>query len=383
MAILLMACQPLFAKNVQVEMSDYVVNKLEAKNKKFKSIRKTPSTLGHQKFRIDDVKLPFLSKLVHDYLDRCGGYRLIEENGNGRKYLFDKSFLTKPDYSLNQNDLVQSWFDTIEQPPMIRMITHLSNYHTRYYTSPEGIAAMRWIGQQWIDLTQNRSDIDVQFHKYPDFEQETVILTIQGTENPNNIIILGGHGDSINTDNEGPTSIAPGADDNAAGIAVLTEIIRQITLHQYRPKNTIQFIAYAAEEVGIQGSYKLARIYRSKNKNVIGVMQFDGVNFTGPSYDMALIADNTNQDQNNFVASLIDQYLKVSWKYDYCHYACSDHAAWNYEGYPASYPVETIGNEQNPHIHTPRDTFDKSNFNTDHATIFLKLGISYLIELDQ
>jgi len=385
LAFSLVLSQGLMAKdkNLLIEMSPYVFSKISEADQLFAKTDKLRTQAGLYRFKYKESKISTLSKLVHDNLERCGGFRVVSENDRHSNQVVEKLLRSPPDYQVNQSTLVESWFETIERAPMNEIITHLSSYKTRYYTSPEGIEAMRWISQKWQDLTKNRTDIKVELHKHSGFEQETVILTIQGSENPDKIIILGGHGDSINTDNEGPTSIAPGSDDNAAGIAVLSEILRQVVLHNYRPKNTIQFIAYAAEEVGIRGSYDLAHFYAQQRKNVIGVMQFDGTNYTGQTFDMALIADNTNKAQNLFVASLIDTYLKVSWKYDECHYACSDHAAWNYEGYSASYPVETIGSEQNPYIHTPKDTFDKSNFDTEHAEIFLKLGIAYLIELDQ
>jgi hypothetical protein len=39
--------------------------------------------------------------------------------------------------------------------------------------------------------------------------------------------------------------------------------------------------------------------------------------------------------------------------------------------------------EQTPYLHTVNDTFDKSNYSSEHATLFAKLGVAYLIELDQ
>jgi leucyl aminopeptidase len=113
-------------------------------------------------------------------------------------------------------------------------------------------------------------------------------------------------------------------------------------------------------------------------------MQFDGVNYNiKKTYDMALISDSTNPEQNNFLATLIDKYVKATWTWEQCGYGCSDHAAWNYEGYRASFPVEAINAEQTPYLHTDKDTFDKSDFTTEHASLFTKLGIAYLIELDQ
>ena len=54
-----------------------------------------------------------------------------------------------------------------------------------------------------------------------------MILTIQGTDLPNEVVVLGAHLDSINTSGGGSNEqVAPGADDDASGIASLTEVIR-------------------------------------------------------------------------------------------------------------------------------------------------------------
>lgn len=350
-------------------------------------------------FKIKNTELDKISHFIHHNFKRCGGFRVLKSTPNEeRKKLQLKSFFADtfgyydfqknliPDYSINQENEVNLWLPEISEEYMNSIITQLSSYKTRYYKSPEGILAMNWIGAEWTRLSKDRSDINVEYYKNQDYDQPTVILTIAGSdpELKNQNIILGGHGDSINTDNEGITSIAPGADDNAAGIAVLSEIIRVMIKENYQPKHTIKFIAYAAEEVGLRGSYELARVYREEKKQVLGVLQFDGVNYNNKkTFDMVIIDDNTNKDQNIFLAGLIDKYVHASWKWEQCGYACSDHAAWNYEGYRASFPAEAIDGEQNPYFHTANDTFDKSNYNTDHATIFTKLGIAYLIELDQ
>lgn len=356
-------------------------------------------------FKINESEVDKLSHFIHHNFKRCGGFRVLHKepkleeklplykalySTNTTKstsfgwYDFQTSLL--PDYSINQESTVEAWLPDVSVEYMNGIVTHLSSYKNRYYKSPEGAAALRWIGSEWSRLTAGRSDAKVEYYKYATHDQPTVILTIEGSDPQvkDQMIILGGHGDSINTDNEGVDSHAPGADDNAAGIAVLSDIVRVMVNQNYQPRHTIQFIAYAAEEVGIQGSYELARVYREKKTKVLGVMQFDGVNYNvKKTFDMALISDSTNPEQNMFLASLIDKYVKATWTWEQCGYGCSDHAAWNYEGYRASFPVEAINAEQTPYLHTDKDTFDKSNFTTEHASLFTKLGIAYLIELDQ
>lgn len=351
-------------------------------------------------FKIKESETDKLSRFIHHNFKRCGGFRILhndplkEEKLSNYKALYKttsfgwydfQKFLI-PDYSINQESTVLSWLPEVSIDYMNGIVTHLSSYKTRYYKAPEGVEALKWIGDEWSRLTAGRSDAKVSYYKYATHDQPTVILTIEGSDPlvKDQVIILGGHGDSINTDNESIHTPAPGADDNAAGIAVVSDIIRVMISQNFQPRHTIQFIAYAAEEVGIQGSYELARVYREKKAKVIGVIQFDGVNYNiKKTYDMALVSDSTNPEQNNFVASLIDKYVKAKWTWEQCGYACSDHAAWNYEGYRASYPVEAITAEQTPYLHTVKDTFDKSNNTTEHASLFTKLGIAYLIELDQ
>lgn len=349
--------------------------------------------------KILDSDLLKLSHFIHDEFKSCGGYRVLQNSPKlEKKNLIDKALAStefgyydfqknlRPDYTIDQKDYIENLFPNLSVEEMNQTVIGLTSFHTRYYKAPEGIEAMNWIYNKWEGITKIRSDVKIEKFKHTGFDQPSIILTITGTDKTqkDQMIILGGHADSINTDDEGIHSHAPGADDNAAGIAVLTEILRNLVINNYAPKHSIQFIAYAAEEVGIQGSYQLSKFYRENKIQVLGKLQFDGVNYNKiRSYDLTIINDNTNPEQNQFMAALVDTYLKVSWAWQECGYACSDHAAWNYEGYRSSYVLEAVMAEENPYIHTANDTFDKSNNSTEHALLFAKLGLSYVIELDQ
>lgn len=295
--------------------------------------------------------------------------------------IIKKALQPLPDTNFTQSEFISDWYTQINRPRMNAIIDHLASYPTRYYTSPTGLQAMEWIYQKWSAITKGRNDVSIKKFKHAKFDQPSIILTFKSSSANSETLVLGGHADSINTD-DGPTGLAPGADDNAAGIALLSEVIQLMVNNNYQPKKNITFMAYAAEEVGLLGSYEITDHYARQKENVVGVLQFDGTNFTGKSYEMALIADYTNKEQNLFLGALIDTYIKASWTYQKCNYACSDHAAWDYEGYPASFPAETTADEQNPYFHTTKDTFDKSSYDTIHAEKFLKLAIAYLLEKD-
>ena len=269
----------------------------------------------------------------------------------------------------------------VDETKIAEVINHLSSYQNRYYKSKSGVASSKWIGEKWFSLTNGRSDVSLQLMDHPRFPQQSVILTIEGSSETDEIIVIGGHADSIAGYWSGGKSHAPGADDNASGIATMTEIIRVAMTHDYKPYKTVQFMAYAAEEVGLVGSNLIAKKYKQENKHVVGVIQLDMTNYKGnDEYDIVMMDDYTNTAQNQFLGQLIDRYVKVPWGYSRCGYACSDHASWSKNGYLQACLMK-LQCKMKPHIHTSRDTIDKSNDNGEHAAKFAKLGLAYMVEL--
>ena len=150
----------------------------------------------------------------------------------------------------------------------------------------------------------------------------------------------------------------------------------------YRPKRTIEFMAYAAEEIGLRGSADIARDYAAEGRDVVGVLQLDMTNYMGSANDIYLFTDYTNAAQNGFLANLASSYLpELTVGQSECGYACSDHASWTSNGYAASFPFEAQFGEDNPYIHTAQDTLDKSGNTAAHALKFSRLALTYAVEL--
>jgi bacterial leucyl aminopeptidase len=150
----------------------------------------------------------------------------------------------------------------------------------------------------------------------------------------------------------------------------------------YRPQRSIEFIAYAAEEVGLRGSQQIATQYQRQAKPVVGVLQLDMTAFQGDLTDLWIFTDFTNAAQNQFVADLAAAYLpQLSVGYDRCGYACSDHASWTGRGFAASFPFEASDSTYNRAIHTERDTTTTFGNQALHALKFTQLGLAYAVEL--
>lgn len=321
-----------------------------------------------------------VSRLVHKRLNRCGGFTAHESLADAQKSLvLPAKPLVDPllEYVINQQDIVQGLVDEVKEENIREMVLKLSSYETRHYTSKSGIEASGYIRDYWASLARHRSDVKVELIKHKHFPQPSIVMTIQGSTNPEEIIILGGHADSISDEH-----MAPGADDNASGIASITEVIRVLMDHDFKPKRTIQFMGYAAEEVGLFGSQDIAREYRKKQSKVMGVMQLDMTLYKGTEdKDIILISDYTNKAQNQFLGKLIDEYVKVPWGYSVCGYGCSDHASWSAFGYPASFPFESTFDESSPLIHTTEDRLENYGGEATHAVKFSKLATAFVVEM--
>ncbi len=104
-------------------------------------------------------------------------------------------------------------------------------------------------------------------------EMINVVATIKGTTDPDRIYIATGHYDSINSDNSNATLDAPGADDDASGVAVIMELARVLSQHPLEA--TVMLAAVQGEEQGLLGSRGLAEEAVAKKWNVEGMITND------------------------------------------------------------------------------------------------------------
>jgi bacterial leucyl aminopeptidase len=335
---------------------------------------------------LPEAMIPMLSSIMHREFNVCGGFLNFSKKSEAIKHLENEldevsNKINLNSYNISEQNLVKELIKNVQEKSIYNTIEKLSSFHNRYYKSQTGLEALQWIFSTWSSIVDSREDISVEYFKHLGWKQPSVILTINGNELKDEVVIVGGHADSISGYFGQSSNRAPGADDNASGIATITEALTVLINGNFKPKRTIKFMAYAAEEVGLLGSKEIAKDYKNKSINVVGVLQLDMTNFKGSNKDIYLISDNTNNSLNKFVGSLIDEYLKISWGYSSCGYACSDHASWHNKDFPASFPFEASKKGMNKKIHTKKDLLDVSGHSADHATNFSKLTVSFLIEM--
>lgn len=287
---------------------------------------------------------------------------------------------TGPSYRIDKRDVVEPMMRRVDEARLAETIAKLSGFTTRHYRSKDGAAAARWLGAHWSSLAGGRTDIEVEPFSHAGWPQDSVIATVRGSVEPDRLVILGAHLDSKAYWWKGPDFPAPGADDNASGVAVITEALRIIAESGYRPAKTVQLIAFAAEEGGLKGSREIAAAYKAGGVDVEGVVNFDMTNRAGSSADIYLISDYTDRRQNEFLIGLIEEYTDYTYGFTECGYGCSDHVSWKLKGYAVSYPFESEKADRNPAMHTPDDTLERAG-GARNSVKFAELAIAYLVEM--
>jgi leucyl aminopeptidase len=332
---------------------------------------------------IREAELETIADAIHQRLQQCGGFVFHKTEAAARAALHNTVVASpSPSYVIDNGDLVEPVLAQMSDKNIEETIVRLSAFPNRYYKNPSGVDASNWLAAKWNEIAAGRPDITVTQFTHADYPQKSVILSIAGSDKPDESIVLGAHLDSILLSRMSETAQAPGADDDASGVASLTEALRAMLAQNYKPKRSIHFIAYAAEEVGLRGSQDIARSFKQGNSAVLGVLQLDMTNYKGTANDIVLFTDYTDSKQNAFLAQLVSTYLpSLKLGYDKCGYACSDHASWQAQGFPTSMPFESSFARDNPAIHTAKDTYANSGGQAAHALKFARLAAAFAIEL--
>ena len=104
------------------------------------------------------------------------------------------------------------------------------------------------------------------------------VLGIQKGRDPNRVVIVGAHIDSRVTDVMNVTSDAPGANDNASGVALVLEAARILSQRQFEA--TIVYAVFSGEEQGLWGAELLADTVKARGWDVSAMLNNDIVGNT-------------------------------------------------------------------------------------------------------
>jgi len=334
-------------------------------------------------YQVEDSKLSDLSTLMHQDHQRCGGYIVHDSYQEAVTSLQGPAeFFAFSAPPIQQQSTVNALLPSIQASEIKSTISSLSNFTNRFYNTNSGKESANWLLSHWQGLANGHAWASAEAYSHASWGQDSVILKIIGSEKPNEIIVMGGHLDSTAGSSTREGTVAPGADDDASGIASLTNVAKAILSSGKQPQRTIHIMGYAAEEVGLRGSKEIAQSYKSSGKNVVAALQLDMTNYAGSAKNIYFMTDYVNADFTRYMKSLLDEYQpQVTYGDDRCGYACSDHASWYNQGYPTTMPFESTFNGANSNIHSRYDTLAQSDAEAQNSVPFAKLALSFAVEM--
>jgi len=107
-----------------------------------------------------------------------------------------------------------------------------------------------------------------------------VIGRLEGTDLAHETVIVAAHFDSVNWENK--AGFSPGVDDNGSGSAAVQLALRDIMKSGIKPRRSIMFVGFNAEEEGLVGSTQFARKAANGDYgNVKGVLIADEIAYPG------------------------------------------------------------------------------------------------------
>lgn len=188
---------------------------------------------------------------------------------------------------------IQSMVKAISADSIKNYIASMVAFGTRHSLSDtvsntKGIgAARRWVASKFRQFSsRNHAGMQVILDPYTlspnprtprvpyTITMKNVLATLPGTDpNDHRVLLVTGHLDSRNTDVMDSTGIAPGANDDASGVAVVLELARVMSAKKF--PCTIIFMAVQGEEQGLLGARHMASKIKSDSTQLIALLNND------------------------------------------------------------------------------------------------------------
>lgn len=347
------------------------------------------ATLGVGYALVDEKQQEKLSRLAHAQ-GKCGGFEVVNAEGvnavfTARAELRKLSLQAAREkswkaplslHSANPNPVLQDAIGELREENLRDTVVWLSSYPNRYNKGSNPNRHVEAMAEKLrAQLARANIPWTLDLISHNRTRQKSIRVRFTGSTRPSEIVVLGGHLDSISWGGS-----APGADDNASGSAALLEAMR-VFVEKGQPERTVEFFWYAGEESGLLGSAEIAAQYKEEHKDVIAVMQLDMTMFPGSGEFVIMnTADYTSAWLRSYLLDINTAYLGYDIQDDKCGYGCSDHASWHRQGYPTFFPFEALFDNYNHDIHTADDVItERSSFR--HALGFSKIALLFALDM--
>ena len=244
-------------------------------------------------------------------------------------------------------------------------------FSTRYSFSELNLVFADWAGGELMVIAGCDNVIYQDFNVTKLFKKQTsrnLICVRKGTEEPDQVVVMGAHFDSISSSNGGNSEeFAPGAIDNGSGT---TSVIRAaIALRNFRFRKTVHFVLFSGEEQGLYGSTHYVAAAKEAGNKIEAALIMDmtaysskyfGVIIEG-STDPAVKALMKNAEENlNFLKAQKALGSRMTIEHRNNSFG-SDHVPFQTAGIPAILHIEQDDTDYFGY-HKTTDVCDNANY---------------------
>ena len=278
---------------------------------------------------------------------------------------------------------IREMLNQVNMDSLEATVQHLQDYGSRIWDSDNAFAASDWIARRMESL-------GLEVEQQPFYantwmgsgEAAPNVIGIQrGTLYPDTYVVCGSHFDSFSYEAMYGGGTAPGADDNATGVASVLESARILT--QYQFEYSIIYCAYGCEEMGLYGSEAYASRCQEQGMDIIGYFNNDMNGYLNPGDQIHIdcIYPNSVEPIGTYYMNVGSVYYpELPIRHVNFNEGDSDHTSFNNHGYMGIYPFEDYEN-YSPYIHTPNDLIGTSVTSFEMSQQYCQMNIACLAEI--
>ena len=277
---------------------------------------------------------------------------------------------------------IREMMDQVNMDSLQATVQHMQDYGSRIWNSANAFAASDWIAERMrgYGLEVEQQPFNANTWMGSGAAGPNVIGILRGTTYPDTYVVCGSHLDSFSYEAMYGGGTAPGADDNATGVASVLESVR--IMSQYEFEYSIVFCAYGCEEMGLYGSEAYASRCQQQGMDIIGYFNNDMNGYLyGDQIHIDLIYPNSVEPIGTYYMNVANIYYpEMPVRHVNFTQGDSDHTSFNNHGYMGIYPFEDY-QHYSPNIHTPQDLIGPSVNSFGMSQRYCQMNIGCLAEI--
>jgi Peptidase family M28 len=285
---------------------------------------------------------------------------------------------------------IDSVLDQVNSTKLKNWIDDLSSFHTRHTKSEYIENVAYWLKNELQSVCSG----EPHFQNFTQADQgirytlNNIICNQKSSSEHDNdhLIMISAHYDSRMQDINQSNAKAPGADDNASGVAAVLELAR--ILSKLDLKSNIQYVFFSGEEQGQWGSTAYTKYLRPNITELDLVMNLDMIGYPALGPDNVIIEydDGNKVTTNDIYSKKVGQFIEQI-DSDYANLEASLHPLGMTDLIPFEATGKIVigfhdgGSKLNPNYHNTSDTPD--TLDIEYFTAITKLVLAAILNIDE